>query len=97
MFGDPTRDPHTPDVIVQPQKGTIYSLSKKKDAEHGGFADDDAHVALLVSNPSLRRGQRATRRCAPSRWRRRSSTRSTSTRAARRRAREGTEVLPDLD
>jgi predicted AlkP superfamily pyrophosphatase or phosphodiesterase len=53
MFGDPTRDPHTPDVIVQPVKGTIYSLSKKKDAEHGGFADDDAHVGLLVSNPAL--------------------------------------------
>jgi hypothetical protein len=53
MFGDPARDPHTPDVIVQPIKGTIYSLSKKKDAEHGGFADDDSHVGLLVSNPSL--------------------------------------------
>ncbi|HEX9100624.1 MAG TPA: alkaline phosphatase family protein, partial [Polyangia bacterium] len=53
MFGDPTRDPHTPDVIVKVKKGTIYSLSKKKDAEHGGFADDDAHVALLVSNPKL--------------------------------------------
>jgi hypothetical protein len=39
---------------VQPQKGVIYSLSKKKFAEHGGFADDDAHVALLVSNPALR-------------------------------------------
>jgi hypothetical protein len=56
MFGDPARDPHTPDVVVQPIKGTIYSLSKKKDAEHGGFADDDAHVALLVSNPKLRGG-----------------------------------------
>jgi hypothetical protein len=31
----------------------IYSLSKKKNAEHGGFSDDDAHVGLLVSNPSL--------------------------------------------
>jgi predicted AlkP superfamily pyrophosphatase or phosphodiesterase len=53
MFGDPASDPHTPDVIVKVQKGTIYSLSKKKDAEHGGFADDDAHVALLVSNPAI--------------------------------------------
>ena len=34
-------------------KGTIYSLSKKKDAEHGGFADDDSHVLLVVSNPRL--------------------------------------------
>jgi predicted AlkP superfamily pyrophosphatase or phosphodiesterase len=53
MFGDPTLDPHTPDVIVKVKKGTIYSLSKKKDAEHGGFADDDAHVGLLVSNPAI--------------------------------------------
>jgi hypothetical protein len=53
MFGDPTVDPHTPDMVVQPKHGTIYSLSKKKWAEHGGFADDDSHVALLVSNPGL--------------------------------------------
>jgi type I phosphodiesterase/nucleotide pyrophosphatase len=57
MFGDPTRDPRTPDIVVQPRKGTIYSLSAKKFAEHGGFADDDAHVALLVSNPALERRQ----------------------------------------
>jgi arylsulfatase A-like enzyme len=53
MFGDPASDPRTPDLIVQPHVGTIYSLSTKKQAEHGGFARDDAHVALLVSNPSL--------------------------------------------
>jgi predicted AlkP superfamily pyrophosphatase or phosphodiesterase len=53
MFGDPARDPHVPNIVVQPRKGTIYSLSTKKLAEHGGFADDDAHVALLVSNPLL--------------------------------------------
>jgi len=53
MFGDPSTDPHAPDVVVQPKHGVIYSLSKKKIAEHGGFADDDSHVGLLVSNPSL--------------------------------------------
>jgi len=53
MFGDPRTDPHTPDVVVKLVHGTIYSLSKKKQAEHGGFADDDSHVGLLVSNPSL--------------------------------------------
>jgi hypothetical protein len=53
MFGDPAVDPRTPDVVVQPKAGTIYSLSKKKWAEHGGFATDDSHVALLVSNPAL--------------------------------------------
>jgi len=55
MFGDPAVDPRTPDLIVQPRHGTIYSLSTKKFAEHGGFAQDDAHVALLVSHPALRR------------------------------------------
>ena len=53
MFGDPTRDPRTPDIVVQPKVGVIYSLSTKKQAEHGGFAEDDAHVALLVSHPSI--------------------------------------------
>jgi hypothetical protein len=53
MFGDPAKDPRTPDVIVQPADGTIYSLSKKKFAEHGGFAPDDSHVLLVVSNPRL--------------------------------------------
>ncbi|HET7542246.1 MAG TPA: hypothetical protein VFK05_20400 [Polyangiaceae bacterium] len=53
MFGNPSKDPHTPDVVVQPQHGVVYSLSKKKNAEHGGFADDDAHFGLLTSNPSL--------------------------------------------
>ena len=55
MFGDPAVDPRTPDLVVQPRRGTIYSLSTKKFAEHGGFSEDDAHVALLVSNPALRR------------------------------------------
>jgi hypothetical protein len=53
MFGDPTRDPRAPDVVVQPAHGVLYSLSKKKDAEHGGFTDDDAHVGLLIANPAL--------------------------------------------
>src|SRR5215471_3164150 len=53
MFGDPTKDPHTPDVVVKLKHGTIYSLSTKKNAEHGGFDEDDAHVGLLVSNPAL--------------------------------------------
>ena len=53
MFGDPTKDARTPDLIVKPRHGVIYTRSRKKDAEHGGFADDDAHVGLLVSSPRL--------------------------------------------
>jgi arylsulfatase A-like enzyme len=39
--------------VVKLRHGAIYSLSKKKNAEHGGFADDDAHVGLLVASPAL--------------------------------------------
>jgi hypothetical protein len=50
QFGDPTNDPRTPDIIIQPNPGTIYSKSKGKVMEHGGFANDDTHVALLTVN-----------------------------------------------
>jgi hypothetical protein len=46
-------DPRTPDIIVQPNVGVIYTGSLKKQSEHGGFAQDDTNVILLVSNPSL--------------------------------------------
>jgi hypothetical protein len=51
-FGDPA-DGRTPDFMVQPNPGVIYSTSQSKDMEHGGFAPDDGHVALLVSQTSL--------------------------------------------
>jgi len=47
-------DPRTPDIIVQPNVGVVYTGSLKKQAEHGGFAHDDTNVMLLVSNPGLR-------------------------------------------
>jgi Type I phosphodiesterase / nucleotide pyrophosphatase len=49
-FGDPLHNSRTPDLIVQPIPGTIYTNSKAKVAEHGGFAEDDTHVAMLVVN-----------------------------------------------
>lgn len=48
-FNSPLVDPRTPDLIVQPIPGTIYSKSGAKVAEHGGFAIDDTHVALIVT------------------------------------------------
>jgi hypothetical protein len=51
LFADPATDPRVPDVILQPHPGGLYSLSKKKVAEHGGGAPDDHNVALLVVNP----------------------------------------------
>lgn len=57
MFGKPglppDGDPRVPDIIVQPQTGVVYTGSSKKQAEHGGFAQDDTNVMLLVSNPDL--------------------------------------------
>jgi arylsulfatase A-like enzyme len=45
---------------VQPNVGVVYTGSLKKQAEHGGFADDDTNVMLLVSNPNLRARKIAT-------------------------------------
>jgi hypothetical protein len=47
---EPLKNDRTPDIIVQPIPGTIYTGSKAKVAEHGGFSTDDTHVALLVVN-----------------------------------------------
>src|SRR2546429_256580 len=55
-FNSPLVDPRTPDLIVQPIPGTIYSGSGAKVAEHGGFATDDTHVALIVVNGALLTG-----------------------------------------
>lgn len=53
-FNDPSKDPATPDIIVQPIYGTIYTGSKAKNAEHGGFSFGDTNVGLIVSNPDVR-------------------------------------------
>jgi predicted AlkP superfamily pyrophosphatase or phosphodiesterase len=52
-FNDPLKDSRTPDIIVRPNYGTIYTTSTAKNAEHGGFNYSDTNVALIVSNPSL--------------------------------------------
>ena len=46
-------DSRTPDILITPNIGVTYSNSKKKLAEHGGFAHDDVNAMVLVSNPSL--------------------------------------------
>lgn len=49
----PFGDPRTPDIIVQPVPGVIYTGSHKKQEEHGGFAHDDTNVMILLSNPKF--------------------------------------------
>jgi len=46
-------DPRTPDIVVIPNVGVVYTGNLKKQSEHGGFAWDDTNVMLLVSNPGL--------------------------------------------
>jgi predicted AlkP superfamily pyrophosphatase or phosphodiesterase len=55
-FNDPNHDSRTPDILVQPIYGTIYTGSTAKNAEHGGFSFGDTNVGLIVSNPSLKAG-----------------------------------------
>jgi phospholipase C len=51
-LGNPATDSTTPDIVVTLQPGYIWVgnvNSKHKNAEHGGFSDDDTHIALIVS------------------------------------------------
>jgi hypothetical protein len=49
----PNGDPRTPDIIVTPNVGVIYTGSSKKLSEHGGFSHDDTNVIMLLSNPNF--------------------------------------------
>jgi hypothetical protein len=53
-YNDPTADPRTPDIIVTPNAGVVYTGSTAKLSEHGGFGHDDTNVILLLSNPSFK-------------------------------------------
>ncbi len=56
LFGNPRTDSRAPDFILEPRAGVIYANHVGKIAEHGGFHQDDRHVALLVANPQLKPG-----------------------------------------
>jgi hypothetical protein len=47
-------DPRSPDIVVIPNVGVVYTGNLKKQSEHGGFAWDDTNVMLLVSNPDVK-------------------------------------------
>ena len=53
LYGDPRHNSRTPDIIVVPEEGAIYTSSGKKNAEHGGFNEDDVHVGLVIANPHI--------------------------------------------
>jgi predicted AlkP superfamily pyrophosphatase or phosphodiesterase len=95
-FNDPASDSRTPDIIVQPVYGTIYTTSSKKNAEHGGFSFGDTNVGLVVSNPSFKstvlKTPVATSQVAPSILR----ALGLNPRGLKSVQIEGTEVLPAL-
>ena len=47
-FGNPSKDDRTPDIILKLKPGFLIH-DKLKRAEHGGFSDDDTHVALVLA------------------------------------------------
>ena len=49
----PNGDPRTPDIVITPNVGVIYTNHQAKVAEHGGFANDDTNVIMLLSNPKF--------------------------------------------
>ena len=56
LFNSPATDSRTPDIIVTPNVGTVYTGGKKKISEHGGFSTGDTNVIMLVSNPAIPAG-----------------------------------------
>ncbi len=69
QFSNPLTDSRTPDIIVAPNVGVVYTGGTAKVAEHGGFAYDDRNVLLIVSNPKYKAStfldQVETRQIAP--------------------------------
>jgi hypothetical protein len=62
-LGNPAKDSTTPDVVVTLQPGYIWVgnvLNKHKRGEHGGFSDDDTHVALVLGGGALPKNVRGT-------------------------------------
>jgi hypothetical protein len=58
MFNDPRKDPRIPDIVIEPNLGGIYTDADSKFLmEHGGFSDDDTHVALLMAGPGMPSGE----------------------------------------
>lgn len=53
IFNSPATDSRVPNIVVAPNVGVTYTGGHKKIAEHGGFANDDRNVMLLVANPSI--------------------------------------------
>jgi hypothetical protein len=97
-FPAPATDSRTPDIVIVSRDGVIFTPPHDdKLAEHGGFHEDDTHVALLVSNARLADAGRSvtwpvsTTQVAPSIL----AALGLPPQALKAVALEGTSVLPD--
>jgi len=52
-LGNPATDTRTPDIVVELNTGYFFGDATKKRAEHGGFTNDDTHVALIMGSAGL--------------------------------------------
>ncbi|WP_087725838.1 alkaline phosphatase family protein [Pandoraea sp. PE-S2T-3] len=95
-WGRVGRDSRVPDIAIETKHGVIYTHGSKV-AEHGGFHDDDRHVALLFSRPDIQAKEIdapvSTRQVAPTLLRA-LALKPTALDAVRR---EGTTSLPGLN
>ena len=58
LFNDPQSDSRVPDIIIQPTPGQIYvDNGSTFIAEHGGNANTDRNVPLLIYHPKFSRQQ----------------------------------------
>ena len=53
LYGDAATDPRVPDIIALGKPGVVYSTASTKQAEHGGFTDQDVNVPIVISNPKF--------------------------------------------
>ena len=57
-YPSPLIDSRTPDIIGVSQKGVVFDTpGSSKLEEHGGFADDDTWLGLVISIPGLAKTQ----------------------------------------
>jgi hypothetical protein len=93
----PYGDPRTPDIIVTPNPGVVYTGSLAKQEEHGGFGHDDTNVMMLLSNPGFKPhtvySDVSTAQVAPTILK----ALGLDPRSLEAVQLEGTSVLPDLD
>ncbi len=52
-LGDPTKNDRAPDIAVALNTGYFFGNATKKRSEHGGFTDQDTHVATIVGSAGL--------------------------------------------